>query len=381
MKQVYILLAVATSALTAGLGLGRFAYTPMIPIMQQQADLSLADAGYVASANYLGYLIGALFPVFFHIPGKRTLLLKTGLIFSVIAMVAMAFSTSAYVWMFWRFIAGVASAFSLVYTSSFILEMLAENRRSGLSGVIFANAGLGIILSTVLIEWLNQLHTNWQTMWLWMGAMSLLMVLPALFIIHPKAKSVAPVVSKKLTEENKPAIRWLTLAYGCGGFGYVITATFLPVLLNDNSINGNMSWLWVGIASIPSVLFWGFYGKKIGMHKALSIAFFLQFTSVLVPVFLPNQTGLVISAILLGATFMGIVTLALDLARSLGGVGSNAIALVTSVYAIGQMIAPGISGWLATVYGSFNIPLYCAATASMIGVIASLRAVNHKSGQ
>ena len=136
-------------ALAAAMGIGRFVYTPILPYMEQALGLSKAEAGVVASANFLGYLLGALGAAAGRLTGGRRLWFLAALGVSAATTAAMGLASAVPVFLVLRFLGGVASAFVLVFGSALVLDRLARAGRPGLSSLHFAGVGSGIAISAV----------------------------------------------------------------------------------------------------------------------------------------------------------------------------------------------------------------------------------------
>jgi MFS family permease len=160
-------------AIAAAIGIGRFVYTPILPPMIEALGLSNAQAGLVASANFLGYLIGALLAAMPTLPGSRRLWLLCALTVSSLTTAAMGLSGTIPTFLVLRFVGGAASAFVLIIASTVVLERLASVGRSGLSALYFAGVGSGIAVSAVLVAAMLLLGHDWRSLWLASGAVSL----------------------------------------------------------------------------------------------------------------------------------------------------------------------------------------------------------------
>src|SRR5882757_6393047 len=139
-------------AMAAGLGLGRFVYTPILPAMVDSLHLSNGDAGLIASANFAGYLAGALALIRLRPPTSRLAWLMGALLIGAGAMAGMAMvGTQVPYFLLLRFIGGAASAAVFVFASAIVLDQVAADGRFGLSAVHFAGVGAGIAISGALI--------------------------------------------------------------------------------------------------------------------------------------------------------------------------------------------------------------------------------------
>ncbi|NYT77086.1 YbfB/YjiJ family MFS transporter [Alcaligenaceae bacterium] len=159
-------------ALAVAMGIGRFAFTPLLPMMQQDAGLELAQAGWLAGANYLGYLVGAVAAG--ALPWSVATQLRVGLAGVAITTALMAIGDSWAAWATWRFIAGLGSAIVLVSTATLCMGRLAALGQSSKAGIVFAGVGGGIALAGLLCMGLALAHVSSSMAWLIMGFMALL---------------------------------------------------------------------------------------------------------------------------------------------------------------------------------------------------------------
>src|SRR5690349_3686717 len=215
-----------TAALAVAMGIGRFAFTPILPMMQAEHGLSLVDAGRLASANYFGYLAGALWAVR---PAPPRLAILAALVSIALSTLAMGFAHNLAAWLALRFLAGVASAWALVHVSSWCLARLATLHRARFNGLLYAGVGLGVAAAGVICLALMNVAATAEQAWLVLGALSIA-VTAALW---PLLGVDAAVPARSPTEQR---FRWsldgalLVACYGAFGFGYIIPATFVPVM-------------------------------------------------------------------------------------------------------------------------------------------------------
>jgi len=139
-------------ALAAAVGIGRFVYTPILPLMVEDLGMTKGAAGLLASANFAGYLAGALLAATPTLPGSRRNWLLLALIMSSLTTGAMAFASSTVAFLTVRFAGGVASAFVLVFASALVLDRLSAAGRPDLAAVHFACVRAGMALSAVLVS-------------------------------------------------------------------------------------------------------------------------------------------------------------------------------------------------------------------------------------
>ncbi|USK83755.1 YbfB/YjiJ family MFS transporter [Peribacillus asahii] len=193
------------------------------------------------------------------------------------------------------------------------------------------------------------------------------------------------ILDRKIEQEiftQVPSVKWLPwliVAYGLEGLGYIVTGTFIVSTAEKTpSFNGDATFVWmiVGLAAVPSCIIWSSLAKKWGIVKSLVLAMILQSIGIAMPVFLMSKTGLVISALLFGATFMGITTLATTLARQMSPSNSSRIiGYLTAIYAVGQMIGPTIAGILSSFSHDYNSALIGAASVVLVGACLLLNGI------
>lgn len=363
-------------ALAAAMGIGRFVYTPILPFMVETLGLSQAQAGLVASANFLGYLLGALAAAKAELPGGRRRWFLAALAVSAFSTAAMAVEASLTLFIVLRFVGGVASAFVLVFSSALVLDRLAAVGRPGLSALHFAGVGAGIALSALLIAGLAARGLDWRGLWLASGGLSLLAFLTVFRLIPPEPKGAAAKPAPQV-EGNWRRLVALIFAYGLFGFGYVITATFISTLVR---LTPEIAWLepyiWlvVGLAAVPSVAFWTWVARRLGTGRGFALACLAEGIGVALSVLGSSAASVFAAAILLGGTFMGITALGLVYARALtSGDPRRSIALMTAAFGLGQMIGPSFAGYAYGFGNSFLLPSLVAAAALLIAFALTMQ--------
>lgn len=355
-------------ALTAAMGIGRFVYTPILPFMVDAIGLGEAEAGLIAAANFLGYLVGALLASSAALPGGRRGWLLAALAVSALTTGLMGGASSMAVFLGLRFAGGVASAFVLVFASALVLDHLAAAGRSGLSAVHFAGVGCGIAVSAVVVSELAALDQGWRAFWVASGALSVLALGVAAWLIPATPETGRPPAPAGATADRRLAT--LIVAYGLFGFGYVITATFISTMVRASPEIRSVEpvvWLVFGLAAIPSVVLWTWAGRPLGNGRAFAIACLVEAGGVAMSVAASSAVAVVAGAALLGGTFMGLTALGLIHARSLStGDPRRSLALMTAAFGLGQMIGPAFAGYAHDLYGSFTAPSLVAAAALVV---------------
>jgi len=312
-------------ALAAALGIGRFVYTPILPLTMEGLGWSASDAGLVASTNFLGYLVGALVAARAAVaPDVRQVWLLGALGVSVATTAAMAADVPIIVHGALRFAGGVASAYVIVMASALVLDRLAALGRPGLSSVHFAGVGAGIAAAAMLLDLTSSADARWSEAWLVAGGLALAFALLVAVLLLPNRPASATAVSTQAGGELN-GLGPLIVAYGLFGFGYVITATFIVTMVRGDAHLAALEssvWIAFGMAAVPSVWIWTRLGARLGNLPAFALACVAEAAGVAASVEWRTPEGLFFSATALGGTFMGITALGLVAARQAAGPAS-----------------------------------------------------------
>lgn len=373
-------------ALAVAMGIGRFAFTPILPMMLEDAavsaaggGLTVAGGGWLASANYLGYFAGALWAGMRHAARVRSALaVRVGLASISLLTLAMAFDGGFAVWMLLRAVAGVASAWVLVHTSAWAFERLAPLGRPILAGVLFAGVGTGIVVAGGLCLVLMAMKQDSSSAWLVLGLASLAVTVVVWPIFHSSNDAAR-------TFSEPHCWTWtqarLVLAYGAYGFGYIIPATFLPVMakqvVSDPAVFG---WAWpvLGVAAVLSTLGVALFSGGNGNTRANRVAWIashlVMALGVAAPVFWAGIGGIVLAALCVGGTFVVITMVGLQEARALAGAQApRLMAAMTAAFAAGQIAGPLCVSLIVSVGGGFAAALLIACGVLIAGALLLLR--------
>lgn len=374
-QNLWLLVTAGAFALFIAMGVGRFAYTPILPLMQAQTHFSNAVAGYLASSNYFGYLLGAVLAGSLpRIRQRRLTAFRLSLTLSVLTTGAMAATSSTWAWLVFRAISGISSGLVFVLVSSIVLDLFAKYNRPRLSGVLYGGVGLGIATSGWIVPILGK-SFGWQGTWLGLMILTIALgVVGVIWIWDERAKPEQRTMGSQ-AQWSAPTgyFPWLTVAYGCEGLGYIITGTFLVAMATKiPALHGFASYCWVlvGLAALPSCIVWTYLAHRWGEISTLVAAYLLQAVGVILTVIIPTAVGVYLGSVLFGGTFMGITTLGTMLGRKLRPQNSNkAIGLMTAIYGIGQIVGAGGAGLLANHSGGFEIPTLVAGGVLLVGAV------------
>ncbi|KEY57855.1 YbfB/YjiJ family MFS transporter [Serratia sp. DD3] len=361
-------------ALIVAMGIGRFAFTPQVPLMIAEHQFSLTGAGLVAALNYLGYLFGAYDAMRASHHVERRLWLGIG------GAVGLTLFSAVIDGVWWhgavRFAVGWASGWSLVLVAAWANERLAHYGHPALSAVVFAGPGTGIFISGMLAVAIHSLALSASQAWLVYGGLAL--VLAGMISVNlPRAgewhRPDEPVVPLVLT----PALKRLVWSYSLAGFGYILPATFLSQMATvrfPGSLFAQFVWPVFGAAAVLGIIIGILTRHQLTTQTRLAITLWVQALGVLSAEVVPGISGLVLGALLTGGGMMSVVQLAIQHGRELAPNHARYMAgLLTTGYAVGQLVGPMLSALSTVLTHSLEPALYVAVAGL---VIAGLLVIN-----
>ncbi|MER7251738.1 YbfB/YjiJ family MFS transporter [Kribbella sp. NPDC000426] len=343
------------AALAGGMGIGRFAYTPILPMMHAQAGLSPRLGAALATANYAGYLAGALaaiaVPRLVH--SRWTLRLSMLVLAATLALMPLGRSGS--LWIGLRLVAGIASALVFVIAVSAVLPRLHSHH----VGWTFGGVGAGIALSGAVLA-----GGNWRTAWWLSAALTIACTIPAW---HLTGSGGSATVAHGTRSRHFNA---LLASYTLEGIGYIIAGTFLVAAINETATGavGNGAWIVVGLAALPSTALWAWLSRSWSRSTLLLVALLLQAVGIALPTFVHGVAAALISAALFGATFLGVANLAIAIGAELDV--PHAVAVLTTGYSLGQIIGPLAVGPL--LHNGYHQALLVSAGVVALAATAAL---------
>ena len=376
-NNVAILILTGIAALTIAVGIGRFSYTPILPYMISELNLTTTEAGLIASSNYLGYLLGSLIPIFPQFPKNIRSIFIYSIFISIISLFAMGLTNTFEVFIFIRFIHGIFSAFVLILGTSLIVSHVQKKGKIFLGTAHFSGVGLGMALSAIVVSYLGFLNFTWDELWFSIGILAIMLSFQIIkFTPIQKAE-----VKYNLKSKNKTSLGFslITISYGLYGFGYVAFGTFISTMSRlTPGLEKTEPYVWfvVGVTGIPSVFFWNWFGSKIGNDIGLFLANLILGLGVLFSVLINNEFGIFISCILFGLSFVPITSMCLlEGQERFSGSFIVSTAILTFSFSIGQMIGPYLSGLLTDYYNSF---FFSMIISGIVLIFGSLLMINPK---
>ncbi len=379
----------AAAAMAVAFGIGRFAYTPLLPLMLQDGLVDLVGGSHLATGNYLGYLIGALLCMALPRSWPPAMLARIGLAVSVVLIVAMA-APVPWMWMPVRVIAGVDSAVVFIFTAAWCLPRLAAMGRTSWAALMFVGPGSGIALSGFIASGVVALGGASQMGWLVFGGLALVLSLlvwrgfdaPLLPMAAPAPSDPAvpsvdnPPLEKSTVEKSLGGMAEMglfTLAYGFAGFGYIITATFLPVIARQTLPPSpwlDLFWPILGVGAVTGAILISRLAPRWSARILLVLCYCVQGAGVVLPVLWPGWGGFMLGAFLVGLPFTAINYLAMQDVRRLHPQHvARLMGLLTASYGIGQILGPVLVAALVGSggQGGFSLALISAMAALLAG--------------
>ncbi|MFE2216644.1 YbfB/YjiJ family MFS transporter [Streptomyces canus] len=348
------------------MGVGRFVYTPILPLMHTQAGLSTGAGANLATANYVGYLVGALAGILAPALIRSRAVLRASLILLTGTLAAMPLTHSTTVWSLLRLPAGVASALVFVVAAGSLLHHLRDHPPH-LAGWAFGGVGGGIALSGLLVLVLRS-AADWRTAW-WAAAVLAALLAAASWNLRPQEATVAAPSGSGATPRTHRWFGALFVSYTLEGVGYIVAGTFLVAAIGQQSPGwvGSGAWVLVGLAAVPSSALWARLGRRWSRPGLLLTALVIQAAGIALPALIGGTAAALGSAVLFGATFIGVSSLALATGTHLRF--PRSVALLTAGYSVGQILGPLVVAPL--LHHGYHRALLLAALVVLVAAVAA----------
>lgn len=370
---VLVVTLVGGLCMAAAMGIGRFAFTPLLPLMQQAQGLRLSDGAWLAMTNYLGYLLGAIFGFVRPPPPGRAA--RTGVILVALSTLAMAVTHGLAAWLALRFVSGVASALVMIGVAGWALVHLATARRGDLGGWVFGCVGLSIAVAGVVVIVVGTTVADPRPAWAILGlAAAVIAVVTWRPLAHgPLAHAASAVDAPPIDRDG-----WLLIVcYGVAGFGYIVPATFLPAvaraLVNDPAVFG---WVWpvFGVAAAIGTIGVSTFFSHVPPRTVCASGMLVMAVGTATPVVHMSIATLIVSAICVGGTFILVTLAGLQEVRRIAHVSpARAVAGMTASFALGQLFGPLLAQGGGTAITAMRLPSIVATIALVVSATILLR--------
>lgn len=353
--------------LVVAMGIGRFAFTPQVPLMIAEQQFTLTSAGLVAALNYFGYLCGAFDAM------RASRHVECRLWLGVWGVVILTLLSAVVEGVWWhgavRLVIGWASGWSMVLVAAWTNERLAHYGRPALSAAVFAGPGAGIFISGMLAVAIHSLALSAAQAWLVYGVLALVLV-AAISIHLPRAGDLHRPDTVPEPLVLTPALKRLVWSYSLAGFGYILPATFLSQMAAarfPGSLFAQFVWPIFGGAAVLGIVIGILTRHKLTTQSRLAITLWVQALGVLCAEVVPGVTGLILGALFTGGGFLSVVQLSIQHGRELAPQHARYMAgLLTTGYAIGQLVGPMLSAVSTALTQRLEPALYVAVLGLVI---------------
>ncbi len=361
------------ASLAIAMGIGRFAFTPLLPLMQADGLVSIADGGVLASVHFVGYWLGAMFAA--SLPTSSRATLRFSLIMIGVCTLGMGLTDNFAIWLCLRGLAGVCSAFTLVLISNGLLKYLANSGHVGKQGWVFAGVGAGIVLAGLgtLAAMASQISSasSWQAF----GVLSLAAAILVSLNLGPELDDLK-WDAQQPTSRRSPLIWPLIIAYGAAGIGYIIPATYLPVMARDvisEPLVFGWAWPVFGAAAFFSTLLAARLQSRYSNRQIWIASQIVMAVGLLLPIVYAHIATIAAAGICVGGTFMIVTMMGIKEAHRLAPPRDAVrhIAAMTAAFASGQMIGPVLASLLFEATQSFS-PSLILTSAVLIATVIPL---------
>jgi MFS family permease len=357
------------------MGIGRFSYTPVLPMMLHDRIITLFQGGSIATLHYIGYFVGAGICMIWRFP--TVTMIRSGLLLTIVCTFGMGLTNQVWALFLLRLVVGLATGWGFVNTSAWFLQRFNTLGYPAMAGFIFCGPGMGILITglsasgMIFYDW----HAN--TAWFIFGVLAIAMTIVCWPIFKPLPQTETTADTDNTPNKHAAIWKyepfWQSISYGMSGLGYIITATFLPVIARiaiPNSDFLDLFWplfgLCVAIGAMLSTRIPSTYDQRL----LLTVFYVMQALGVFACMYIPTEAGFALSSILLGLPFTAISFFGMREARRIGYKNpARLIAIIVTTYSFGQIIGPPIATHFVTATGSFHLALFVAALALIIGAV------------
>ena len=366
---------IGLAGLAVGVGIGRFAFTPLLPMMQADGLITISDGGFLATVHFIGYLIGALTAAW--IPVSPRVLLPASLVAIGLATLAMGFSEQFEIWLMLRSLAGVVSAWVLVLVGTYCIKALAEAGQPNYKGWVFSGVGAGIALAGLACFSMMVSGVSSAASWQIIGILALLIS----GLIWKNSRAALPAVHTSQSEsaEGRTPIVWsIVVAYGAAGLGYIIPGTYLPAMAREIVPSPWIfGWGWpiFGTAAFLSTLASAWLHRRFSNRQIWCVGQFVMATGLILPVLYAHILSIIAAGLCVGGTFMVITMAGLNEAHRVATPTDTArhVGVMTAAFAVGQLIGPFFASALHLATSSFTPSLIATSIILIITAVPLMR--------
>ncbi len=355
-------------ALGLAMGIGRFAFTPLLPLMLSDRLIDIGQGGWLASANFLGYLMGAVSATWLRLPPRAAL--RAALIAIGIATLGAGLTHSYPLWLAMRWLCGLCSAWVLMVVSNYTMRALAQQGRAELQGWVFSGVGSGITVAGLACLAFMVSGIDAMAAWRDIGVVTLAVAIALALLMGPEIPLQASGAARHASGRSPIAWR-VVIAYGAAGIGYIIPATYLPVMAREivaSPLVFGWSWPMFGSAAFVSTLLVARLQDSASNRTIWAISQSVMAIGLMLAAIAPDIVTIIIAGLCVGGTLMIITLIGMkEVHRTVPPDDAmRHIAVMTIAFAGGQMIGPVFASSLHQATGSFTAPLLAASVVLLL---------------
>jgi predicted MFS family arabinose efflux permease len=367
-RSIFRITLVGLLCLALAMGVGRFAFTPLLPMMRQDGLLSIGDGGLLASIHFLGYWLGAVFAASIACPPR--MMLRVSLLAIAVGTAGMGMTDDFRIWLVLRWLGGVFSAWTLVLVSSYYLRQLADSFRPECQGWVFSGVGAGILMVGLACLLFMAERIDSSQSWLILGAVTLVASCALLFNMGSEIPAARPATRNRASQRSP--LDWsAVIAYGAMGIGYIIPATYLPVMAREivpSALIFGWSWPAFGAAAFVSTLIAEKFRQRYSNRQLWAVSQVIMAIGLLLPVVYTHIVSIIAAGVCVGGTFMIITMVGMKEAHRVAPPRDvmRHIGVMTASFATGQIIGPLFASSVYELTKSFSVSLSITSVALMI---------------
>ncbi|WP_313247719.1 YbfB/YjiJ family MFS transporter [Sporosarcina ureae] len=380
--------AFASVAVTvSSLGFGRMSYGILMPFMKENLAMSYKQAGLLATTVSIGYLLMVIFVglLVTKYGAKKLVIFGTGLVSFGLFMLSFV---AGYGWtLFAMLLLGIGTAFTYTPLITILVGWF-PRKRGMLIGFLVSGMGLGTLISSALIPffttWFGDM--GWRYLWFFYGALSIVSIIIAMIILRDPPIPLLPKETQKRSfwtkvYVNKRVLR-VAFIYGLVGFAYLVPQSFLFSYILEVGLTKFQAGQIMAISGIMAIFsgpLWGGVSDRIGRKSALLATLGIGAVSLIIPVIFPVYSGLIVSQFLWGATIVGMLSLcqALSTEQVHPTYAPVALGYVTFFFAAGQLLGPGIGGWIIDRFEQIPLALIMCSVLLALAFLMTIRMNAH----
>lgn len=393
----WIVLIMGTLGVFGAIGLARFGYTTLLPLMQYELGLTNEQTGLIATYNLIGYLILSLLGGVLASHYGPKIVSSIGLMVVALGMLLTGFGQNFFIISLWRCITGLGSGAANIAIMGLWSSWFSENKRGMAAGIAVTGASFALILTGIFVPAIADIKgfEVWRGFWIAFSVITFIIGLLIYLLIKNKPDEInlkpignndSNTYNNTNNNSNKSCwndvyksynVWWLGLVYTCFGFSYIIYMTFfVKHLISEigySQTRAGTLFMILGWVSLSSGLIWGIISDKIGRKKTLIILYLIQTAAF--GLFAFNiSVFFILSAILYGITAWSIPAIMAALCGDTLGdkLAPAALGFITLFFGIGQAAGPFIAGKIADITGSFFYVFLLASFVALIGGILAL---------